>query len=198
MKHIQITTPDSALYTDACQFADRVYKDTIHAGIRNPPNTLIVATEHNTIFGCIGINPTVTTSLFVNDRHYQDFVDTLPRDTRIGEQNIFAIDRFPAGIQVLLTAAISYARSIHLDKIAFAGIAVSCRTIEQLGYTVTVLGNTSPDVFSETERHKYAYWLTMHQPLSCIIDTEKTEDICHAVATRFAHKAHFAPELSIT
>jgi hypothetical protein len=195
MKKIAVVDSHHPHYTLVCDFANQVYEDTLGAGTRQPPHTFIVAIEGSTVYGCIGINTQVTSNLFLNDPRFQRAIQAYPEGTTVGEQNILAVKGFTKGIPILINAAAEYARRQHIQKIAFAGIRMSCRLVTQLGFEVTVLGPTEASVFSAVERTKYAYWLQHYQPLSCILATNRTAEQHQSGNQRFAHRAHFDPQL---
>ncbi|MCA9354807.1 MAG: thermostable hemolysin [Candidatus Kaiserbacteria bacterium] len=195
MKSLELITPEHAQHKQVVSFVNSVYERTLHVSARNPPETLLAAIEGENVFGCIGFNHSVQWHFFKDDPRYQRAVSMFPSDTRIGEQSMLAISGFPAGVPLLFSALAAYAEHVGIQKIVFAGIGVSCRTVEQLGFSVDVLGPTAEAVTSPQDRAHYAYWLEQFQPQTCILDTTRAQDVYHNVAGRFTRKAHLAPSL---
>lgn len=196
MKTIKLVRPGHYLYVRTCEFANDVYLRSLHATTREPPESFVVAEENGTICGCIGLNRTVSSDLFLNDSRYQAFRKSCAPRIKIAEQNIFAIDRFPVGVPALIAAVAAYGRLIGSDMIAFAGIGVSCKTVSSLGYDTVTLGPTPADVFSAEDLKKYAYWLEHFRPVSCILSTARAVDICAATIERFKRQVALEPELA--
>lgn len=149
---------------------------------------MIMATENGRVCGCVGLSSTVSSGLFLNDGRFYEIIKNLPQGTRIAEQNILAVRKFPAGIPLLISTVVAFARSIGIQKIAFAGIPASCKAVQQLGYQVTVLGKTELRVFSEEEKIKYRFWLERYRPVSSILDTEDSHKICQSALLRFSKR----------
>lgn len=195
MKTIELVTTGDSHYDATCRFANDVYKGTIGASTRPPPDTFIVALDGDVVHGCIGLSSKVTSSTFLNDERYQKLRKTIPPHVQIGEQNILAVSKFCTGLPVLIAAESAYAQSIGISKIAFTGIAVSCKAVVQMGFDVTVLGETPISVFSDEEKLKYSCWLEENHPLSCVLDTGNASDICKNVLHRFSRKVRLSYEL---
>ena len=102
---------------------------------------------------------------------------------------MFATKNFPAGILLLISSLAAYTRQIGIEKIVFAGIGVSYKTITQLGYDVEILGPTEAAITREADRKRYGYWLQQFNPQTCIIDTTGASEIHHGVCQRFLRKA---------
>jgi len=196
MKTIDIITPEHVSYQPVCEFANTVYQDTLRATTRTPPEILFAALENNNVFGCVGLSASVSSSMFLNDERYKKALQGYPSDIHIGEQNILAVRQFPAGIPLLIASGSAYAHQLGIQKIAFAGIEVSCKAIKRLGFDLTVVGEVLPSTFSVEERIKYALWLERHRPISCILDTTKAPIICKKIMERFSKKARLAFEIT--
>lgn len=195
MKKIEIYLPTHPQYQQVYDFANAVYKQTIFAEARTPPDVFITVVDNDNIYGCIGLNTDVTSSLFQNDTRFEKAVRKYAPSIHIGEQNIFAVQHFPAGIPLLFAAVGAYAHYINIQKIAFAGIPMSCKAVSQLGFNVQTIGETPLSVFTDEEQKKYRYWLEHFRPLSCILDTRNAPYICQKVMQRFSRKAELSSAL---
>lgn len=195
MKTIEIVTTNHTYYREVCDFANKVYEETIGASARKPPNTLFAALENGKVHGCIGLSNSVSSDIFLNDTRFWDKLESYSQSTQVAEQNIFAVKQFPAGIPLLITVTCAYAEVQGIQKIAFAGTSVFCKIVTELGFGVTILGKTEPSVLSEEDRVKYAFWLERHHPVSCILDTANATLTLEKLMKRFSNKAQLAFEL---
>lgn len=195
MKHIHLATPGSALYNEACIFANSLYQEKLRTTTNTPSKIMLVATEKRNIVGCIGLNPSVTSDLFLTDLRYQRFVRQLPRNTIIGEQNIFAVRDYPAGVPLLIAGIAAYGKVIGVQHIAYAGVNVSCKTVDKLGFTVQTLGNTLHPHCAAAQKEKYQCWLHDFQPVSCVLSTCNTADIFAQAIARYGRHTVIDAEL---
>lgn len=197
MKMLSVIAHDHSRFSEVCDFANAIYQENLGAGTRVPPDILIAMLDDSQVYGCIGLNLRISSSLFLNDPRFVQLQETFPKGIQVGEQSIFAVRGCAIAVPLLISAVAALAHQMHIHKIAYAGIAVSNKTVRKLGFSIQVLGHTQASVFSEEERTKYLYWIKHYKPVSCILDTEHSLPIYKTVMNRFAQKAKPDATLSI-
>ena len=189
MKIIEVLNRSQKEYVEASSFADRVYRTSLNAPIRKPPEFLIAAREGKDFCGCLGLSLTVQSTLFKRDQRYLRYAASLPKDIRVGEQNILAVCGFGAGVPILIACTVFFAQRIGLDKIAYAAIPVTRKAVGALGYKVTDLGETDLTVMDEQDQIRYRYWADAYRPHSFILETANAETVFRTVIARYHRKA---------
>lgn len=188
MKYLEIIKRHDSAYQAACDFSNQIYLDRLGSPIRRPPDVLVAIVDNGLIQGCIGLDLQVNSSLFVNDLRFLNYTRKIKAEAVIAEQNIFAVDRLPSAIPVLISAITAYAESLSIDMIAFAGIPMSCKTVQRLGYELVILGPTDIELIDHKERWVFKNWIETYQPNSCLLYTNNASAILDATLERFSKK----------
>jgi len=189
MKTIELVTPTDSHYGRVRDFAQVLYDDTIRVHIHTPPEMFFAVFEGEKVYGCVGLRTEVLSEFFLNDRRYLDALAGYSPGVWVGEQSVFAVKDFPPGLFLLFAAGTAYAYHKGIKKIAFAGIDITLKVLQNLGYEITSLGETDPSTLSAAGLRVYKYWLDHCRPVSCILDTAKAPVILKNALQRFSRKA---------
>lgn len=183
-------------YDAVCEFAHDVYEKDLSFDLTHFPETLFAITEGETVLGCIGLNADIRFPLFRNDPRLVPIMEE-HRGAVFGEQSILALRNCIIGLPVLIANAAAYGNYLGMDKILYAAIPVSQKTIQSLGFTTMTYGPADPLVFSENERPLYARWFA-HNPICCVLDTHDAPAIFEQVLTRFSRRLELGEQLYYT
>jgi len=196
MKTIELYQQKDPQYAAVCTFAQRVYQQQLSFCITHFPEYFFALRDGVQIVGCIGLNSELSSPLFLNDKRVRAVMQELPPSTRFCEQSIFALDHYSLGVPVLIAAITEYAQALGIDKLVYAGIDVSRRTIAHLGFPVIECGSVDLCVLPQEERKKYELWNTTQHPVTCMLDTTNAPAIAYATLKRHAHRIQKSEKLS--
>lgn len=187
MKTLELFTPEDQGYGEVCAFAHKVYREDLAFHLVRFPEILFAIHERGSVVGCLGLNRELRFGLFRNDPRLHAIIDEAPYGTVFGEQSILALRHCSMGLPLLISVAAAYGNQIGMDRIAYAAIPVSQKTIATLGMKTITYGPADLSVFPERERNLYATWRALN-PVCCILDTETAPRVCDRVLERFARK----------
>lgn len=188
MKSVNITARGSSRYVHLCEFSEERYLKDLKLKITNYPDIFVYAMKGKDIVGCMGLNLTVKSPLFKEDLSLLRVLSTRNIDN-YAEQSIFVVEsNNPVCVPLLIATTAMYSHFIGINHLVYAGINVSCRTIEKLGFDTTKIGETSIDCLSPKMRENYRNWHEMHNPVTYLLDTNKAPQIFYDFFYRFRKK----------
>lgn len=193
MKTLELYNRGDHGYDRVCEFAHAVYEEGLSFDLTHFPETLFAITEGESVLGCIGLNTELRFALFRNDPRLAPIMKQ-HRGQVFGEQSILALRNCIIGLPVLIANAAAYGNFLGMDKILYAAIPVSQKTIENLGFTTQTYGVAELDVFPEAERHLYARWHALN-PICCMLDTHDASMIFEQVLQRFSRRLELGEQL---
>lgn len=193
MLKIEVFTPSDCGYEAACSFAHRVYKKELAFNLVEYPQLLFVISNNQEIQGCMGLNTRITFPAFLNNANFNTMV-TSNKSHTLGEQSILAVQRHNLGLPLLISVVVQYAKSIGIEKIAYAGIPVSQKTISHLGFKVATCGMVDIACFPREQQHLYAQWMTLN-PVVYLLDTSSACTIFSATHQKFSKKIKIGARL---
>ncbi len=194
MKLLELYLPDDPGYTSVCKFAHQVYQEDLAFDLTHYPEILFAIHDGASVVGCMGLNRQLRFGLFRYDLRLSRIVERSRRGTVFGEQSILALRNCSIGLPVLISVAAAYGNVIGLDKIVYAAIPVSQKTIRSLQLDTMSYGPANLSVFPEHERHLYAAWQQL-DPICCILDTTTAPTVCTRVLNRFSSRVSLGPRL---
>ncbi|MEK7802353.1 MAG: hypothetical protein AAB276_07860, partial [Pseudomonadota bacterium] len=162
------------------------------------PKRLFVIKHGEQYVGCMGLHDGLTADMFSKDARVKTMIDSYHPGTRVGEQGVFVIEHFCPGVPLLIALVSEYAHYCGIQKIAYAAIDVSRKTIDRLGYRVDVCGVVDLDTFPVSERPNYVRWHTMHNPLLCILDTTDAPRIASELPPSITRRVRLSGKLYTT
>jgi hypothetical protein len=195
MKIIDIYRKDDQMYPEICAFAHDMYKDKLSFNLTSYPEILFGITEGNNVYGCIGLNTSLRFVLFLHDRRLQNLIHESTQGVVFGEQSILAVRHFCIGLPILIAVAAGYGYLLGINKIVYAAIGVSQKTIRGFGLSSTVLGSVDLLTFPAEVRNQYVPWCSQHKPVTCILDTDNTLSVCRQVLNRYSQKVVLGKKL---
>lgn len=196
MKTMHLIEQSDHDYAKACAFAQRIYTKQLSIHISHFPEQLFVIMDGETIVGCMGLNRALTFDLFLNDTRVRRMLHTYPSRTRVAEQSVFALEGFCAGVPLLISSVALYAHYSGIDRIAYAAIDVSRRTIERLGFPIHECGPVTLDVLMPGDRENYRRWYETHHPTTCILDTRAAPEVALTLPPPLVRRVEYAGKLA--
>lgn len=196
MKIVELYTAADPGYKETCQFAERIYADQLSFTITHFPEYFFAIRDEDVIAGCIGLNSKLTSPLFLNDQNVQRVISESDPKTLFCEQSIFALDNYSLGVPILISVVTEYAFSLGIDKLVYAGIDVSRRTIAHLGFLVTECGPVDLSTLPPAERGKYELWKRTQNPVTCILDTKDAPRISLSTFSSHSHRVRKSETLT--
>ena len=184
MKTVSLIQQSHAQYPEVISFANQVYERELGSGAAYKPTWFFTLFADDTVRGCLGLNRTVVSRLFRNDIRLRQWQST--HRGQMCDQAFFAVDRVPFGVPALICAAAAFAETVGIRYIVFAGINATCRTIDKLGFKVRVIGETRIDIVPDDMQQTLSLWQQSHQPVTCVLDTAGSQEIC----TNVFHRHH--------
>jgi hypothetical protein len=188
MKTIELYTKTDYKYAEVCAFARRIYARQLSFTITHFPEYFFAVTEGEEIMGCIGLNSTIRSPLFLNDPRIQDVIKQTGPNVHFCEQSIFALDRYSLGVPLLIAVITEFAESLGAQKLVYAGVDVSRKTIARLGFEVKECGPTDITAIPLPERTKYMHWQQAQHPVTCVLSTKGAALISSRTFNTYAHK----------
>ncbi len=196
MKTITVYKEHDAGYSETCALAKRIYKEQLSFSLEHFPELLFAIVDETHVVGCMGFNTSLTSPLFHSDTRVRALQKQSGPFTLFGEQSVFALEHCSVGVPLLIAVVAEYAQSIGISRIAYAGIEVSMKTIEHLGFQVTKCGDVDLDLLPFHERSNYEPWNETYHPITCVLATDNAAAITHNLLTRFAHRVCLSEQLS--
>ncbi len=195
MKTIECYTPQDSGYEDVCRFAHGIYARNLSFNLTHFPEVLFAATEGEVISGCMGLNTNLRFPLFVHNPLLKSITTCIDPKVVCGEQSILALQHYGIGLPVLISVTAEYGRCIGIQKLAYAAIPVSQKTIQSLEFETTECGPADLKMFPEKERHLYKPWHSLN-PVCYLLDTKNATTICRRVLKRFSNKVSLGQRLA--
>ncbi len=187
MKLVNITFRGTSMYQQLCEFSSRRYLEDLKLKISNYPDIFVYATSKKGIEGCMGLNQRIRSPLFKEDLSLLRNLSA--DDVNCGEQSVFVVERrSPTCVPFLIAVTAMYGHYLGMTHIVYAGIDVSCRTIEKLGFDTKKIGKTSIDCLDERTRENYRNWHDAHDPVTYLLNTGKASAILNKLVERFQNK----------
>ena len=189
MKQVEVFTSQDAAYETVCAFAQQNYSRTLRIKIGRFPDLFFAIVEEGRVFGCLGINTRINFDLFRQHPALQILRGRCGERVVFAEQSILAIENFAPGLPLIFAAATSCAQANGIQKIVYAGISVSCRTLGKMGYRVHDLGPADLSVLPVSQQQNYRHWYTVHHPVINVVDTSNSMEIFDQTFERFRRRA---------
>lgn len=195
MKVIEYFTPEDTGYDAVCQFAQGVYLRELSFNLTHFPEVLFAVRGEGTIIGCMGFNTTLHFPLFVNNPRLAEVVEKSNPRLSCGEQSILALQNYSMGLPLLIAITAAYGHRVGMDKVAYAAIPVSQKTIDTLQFDTMECGPADLEMFPEQERHLYESWHSL-KPVCYLLDTKSAIDVCRRVLRRFSKRVSLEQKLA--
>lgn len=184
MKNIELYRRSDASYGEVCAFASDIYRRQLAFDIANFPEYFLALRDEAGITGCVGLNSTLSSALFLNDERIVKARRKLGSDVQVCEQSIFALEHYAAGIPILIACVAEYAGSLGARKLVYAGSPTFRKVIERIGFDVSEWGSVDLSVLPSSQRQKYELWNQTQHPVVCMLDTANAADVASAVLWR--------------
>lgn len=175
-------------YEIAAAFAKRVYRDELAFILDDPPELfLAIENEQASVQGAIGMNRHLTRTLFLEDPRVMRVLQKDGLD-ETAEQSVLALEGAELALPIFFAvlAAIAYERQI--DRIVFAGINVSLRTLERIGFAIREICPADPATLHEDEKSNYVKWFSLYTPIVCTVETKDARAIALRLLQRWKHR----------
>ncbi|MFT7506913.1 MAG: hypothetical protein ACI92I_000049 [Acidimicrobiales bacterium] len=195
MKKIELFGSDSAGYPAVSTFAQEIYWSKLSFSLNHFPELFFAITEDDHILGCMGLNTNVRSPLFLNNFYFKQYTANQGKNIKISEQSVLALNRYSLGLPILISVTAAYAHSIDIQRIVYAGIDVSCKAIESLGYQVTKCGQVDLGTLPHQEQKNYIPWRETYNPEIYILDTQPSNTICSLLMERLQTKIKMSANL---
>lgn len=194
MKSIELTLPDEPLYERACAFAKEVYAEELSMQLTHFPEVIFAIADSTKVVGCMGMNRALHSPLFVNDTRLSHIRNAEPA-VAYCEQSILALRHFSIGLPLLISVAARYALVHQKDRVVYAAIGVSQKTIKHLGFQTQEYGKVDLDLLPREIRKEYETWYHTFDPMCCFLETHNADVISTALLNRLAGKIMLGPRL---
>lgn len=195
MINITRVTIDQPLYGQVWDFAHREYISRLSADVLHKPHQFFAAMVEDQVVGCLGLNDNVVSSIFLNDLRFQRLQHSWKPGVRAIDQSFFTVTGYTIAVPALIAVAAAHSECIGISKIAYAGIDVSCRTIDRLGLEVTNLGPANLKLVSEEMQQVMSVWHKQFNPVVCVMDTHGAREITLSILDR--HKCRVQIDKSL-
>ena len=196
MKTIGLYEPRESGYEAVCQFARKVYWESLEFDLTNFPEFFFAIKDKTQVVGCMGLNRSTKCSLFSRDERFLRILEENDPLERFGEQSVLALKNYGLGLMPLIAIVTEYAYYIGITKIPFAGTTVALHALKRIGFDVVECGLADPDVLLPEERRNFAKWFSLNEPVLGIVDSKQAPFLSPRVFGRFANKITLAGRLA--
>jgi len=194
MKSVELTLPGEASYDQACAFASEVYAKELGVHLSHFPEALFTIADGTRVVGCIGLNLSLHSPLFAQDARLSVLRQADPH-LAYCEQSILALRHFSIGLPILISVAARYAQINHKDRVVYAAIGVSQKTIRHLGFETQEYGKVDLSLLPDEVRPQYEFWQQTFDPVCCFLKTQRAGMIYSTLLQRLGGKVMLAPRL---
>lgn len=196
MKVIEMYEPKDSEYENVCRFASKIYLEELEFNITDFPDIFFtVIDEENDIIGCMGLNKLVRCPLFTRDSRFKQVLEKKSPVEPFGEQSILATNNYGPSTALLIAAMGEYAYYNGISKITFAGIDVSIKIIQYLGFYITEYGLANKDVLLPEEKKNFSKWFDLYKPTLCAVNSKQALSISKKFFERFDGKIKLSEKL---
>lgn len=191
MKIIEAHRKEEVGYEKVFNFAKEIYLKDLSFTLIKPPDFLFSANDGLKIFGCIGLNVSVKLPLITRNPNLQH----LASDKSVAEQSVLAVDNCSRCLPILIAVLARYAHYLGFKKMVFAGIGVSIKTVERLGFSFTEYWPVQQQFLLPEEKPIYAKWFSLYKPVICVGEISLSVEIIKNVLNKFNNYAKLSENL---